>query len=48
MRLADPENLDKLVGVKTIRDADAALRKSSRDNGDGDGDGDSDDVGDDD
>jgi hypothetical protein len=46
MRLADPENLDKLVGVKTIRDADAALRKP-RDE-DGGGDGDSDDAGDDD
>jgi hypothetical protein len=41
MRLADPENLDKLVGVKTIRDADAALRKSSRDDAGGDDDGDS-------
>jgi hypothetical protein len=44
MRLADPENLDKLVGVKTIRDADAALRKP-RDE-DGGGNGDSDDAGD--
>jgi hypothetical protein len=30
MRLADPDNLDKLVGVKTIRDADKALRQSSQ------------------
>jgi hypothetical protein len=40
MRLADPENLDKLVGVKTIRDADAALRKPRDEDGDGDGDSD--------
>jgi hypothetical protein len=44
MRLADPENLDKLVGVKTIRDADKALRQSG---GDGDGDSNDDAGGDD-
>jgi hypothetical protein len=47
MRLADPENLDKLVGVKTIRDADKALRQSSRrdeDDDEGDDDDDTDDT----
>jgi hypothetical protein len=34
MRLADPENLDKLVGVKTIRDADKALRQPRDDDQD--------------
>jgi hypothetical protein len=38
VRLADPENLDKLVGVKTIRDADKALRQSSQDEGSDDDD----------